>query len=123
MWLSSIFLLISGIFFIATYGIHMMITFGDMPFKPAYTRYRILSFLPWISGFILPVIPFVIVFNLNWLIIFFINIAAVLILGRILTRGFLSLFASVRGLGIDIGFAFIAGLITFIIGLILKVLF
>jgi hypothetical protein len=93
---------------------------GDQYNKPPYTINPILSAIPWVSGFILPVISFTIVFEYHWLAIFFINIAVVCILGPILTRGFLVRFARGKGLGYDMFYLIIGGIITLIIGLIAR---
>ena len=86
--------------------------------KPMYTQNPIMSTIPWISGFILPVIPFSIVFELHWLAIFFINLGVVYILGPVLTKGFLVRFASGKGFGYDMLYSFVGGIITLVIGLI-----
>ena len=118
--MATIFLIISAILFIATFGIHMMIISGDPFDKPLYTRHPFISIIPLISGFVLPVIPFALVFEYHWLAIFFINLALVYILGPILTKGLLVRFASGEGLGIDMMYSFIGGIITLIIGLIVR---
>jgi len=116
--MAPFFLIVSAILFIATFGIHMIINSGEQFNKPIYTRNPITSAIPWISGFVLPVIPFTLVFEFHWLAIFFINIAAVYILGPILTKGLLVRFASGKGLGRDMMYSFIGGLCSLIIGLI-----
>lgn len=118
--MATFFLIVSAILFIATFGIHMTINSGDQLDKPMYTRDPIMSAIPWISGFILPVIPFTIVFEYHWLAIFFINLAVVYILGPMLTKGLLVRFASGKGLGHDMLYSFIGGTITLIIGLITR---
>jgi hypothetical protein len=116
----TFFLIVSAILFIATFGIHIMINSGDQFDKPLYTRDSIISSIPWISGFVLPVIPFTLVLEFHWVAIFFINLAVVYILGPILTRGFLVRFASGKGLGHDMMYSFIGGIFTLIIGLISR---
>lgn len=118
--MATFFLIISAILFIATFGIHIMINSDDQWDKPMYTRDPIMSAIPWISGFILPVIPFTLVFEFHWLAMFFINLAVVYILGPILTRGLLVRFASGKGLGPDMVYSFIGGIISLIIGLIAR---
>lgn len=118
--MATIFLIISAILFIATFGIHMMINSGDQFDKPMYTRDPIMSAIPWVSGFILPVIPFTLVFEYHWLAIFFINLAVVYILGPMLTKGLLVRFASGKGFGHDMMYSFIGGIIALIIGLIAR---
>jgi hypothetical protein len=118
--MATIFLIISAILFIATFGIHMMINSGDQFDKPIYSSDPIMSKIPWMSGFIFPVIPFTLVFEFHWLAIFFINLAVVFILGPTLTGGLLVRFASGKGLGHDMVYSFIGGIITLIIGLIAR---
>ena len=118
--MATLFLIISAILFIGTFGIHMMIITRDPLDRPAYTREPVMSAIPWISGFILPVIPFTIVFEYHWLAIFFINLVVVFFLGPILTKGLLVRFASGKGLGNDILYSFVGGIITLIIGLIAR---
>jgi hypothetical protein len=118
--MSTFFLIVSAILFIATFGVHMAIDSGDQFGKPMYTRDPIMSSIPWVSGFILPVIPFTIVFEYHWLAIFFINLAVVYIIGPMLTKGFLVRFASGKGLGQDMLNSFIGGIVTLIIGLLVR---
>ena len=118
--MSTFFLLVSAILFIGTFGIHMLIATGSILDKPLYTRDPVMSAIPWISGFILPVIPFTIVTELHWLAIFFINLVVVYILGPILTRGLLVRFASGKGHGYDMIYSFVGGLIGLIIGLLAR---
>ena len=113
-------LIVSGILFIATFGIHMFITSGIKSDQPLYVKNPLLSLIPWISGFILPVIPFTIVTDVHWLGIFFINLVVVFILGPALTKAILVRFASGKGLGNDMLYSFVAGIITLIIGLALN---
>ena len=118
--MASIILIISAILFISTFGIHSAIITKDRFDQPLYVHNPLMNSLPWISGFVMPVIPLTSVFELNWIAVFFINIAIVLILGSILTRGFLVRFASGKGLGYDMVVSFIAGIVTLIIGLLIK---
>ena len=118
--MSTLLLVVSAILFIATFGIHIMINMGDPLDRPAYTRDPIMSSIPLISGFILPVIPFTIVSGFHWLAIFFINLIVVLTLGPMLTRAFLVRFASGKGLGKDMMSSFIIGIVTLVIGLIFR---
>jgi hypothetical protein len=118
--MATFLLIISSILFIATFGIHVMIIGGDPIHKPRYTDNALLSAIPWISGFVVPVIPLTIVLEINWLIVFFINLAVVWILGPVLTEVFLARFATGRGFGRDLVYSFIGGIVTLIIGLVLR---
>ena len=118
--MSTLLLIVSAILFIATFGIHIMINMGNPLDRPAYTTDCIMSSIPLISGFILPVIPLAIVSGFHWLAVFFINLFVSLILGPMLTRAFLVRFASGKGLGKDMMYSFIIGVVTLVIGLIFK---
>jgi hypothetical protein len=111
-------LVISAILFITTFGIHATILSTSSFDHPLYINNPLISSIPWISGFILPVLPFSIVFDLNWVAIFFINLIGVWLLGPILTRALLVRFTSGKGLGRDLITSFIAGIVALIIGLL-----
>lgn len=85
-----------------------------------YTRDPNLSVIPWVSGIILLVIFFTVVFKYHWPAILFINLAIFYILGPVLTKGLLVKFASGKGLEHDIVYSFIGGFITLIKGLITQ---
>ncbi|RYU93181.1 hypothetical protein [Emticicia agri] len=118
--MATFFLIVSIILFIATFGIHMAINSGDQFDRPMYTRDPIMSAIPWVSGFILPVIPFTIIFEYHWVAVFFINLAVVYILGPILTKVLLVRFASGKGLGHDMLYSFLGGIVALIIGLLAR---
>ncbi len=119
--MSTTLLIIGAISFIITFGIHAIIkTESNFFDEPLYLSSPILSSIPWISGFILPVIAWSYVINIHWVALFFINLAVVYVLGPWLTRGFIARFASEEGLGKDVVISFVIGLITLVIGLILK---
>lgn len=118
--MANFFLIVSAILFIATFGIHMFINSGNSFDKPMYTRDPALSAIPWISGFILPVIPFALVIDLHWVAIFFINLVVVYLIGPVLTKGLLVRFASGKGMGHDMLYSFVGGIITLVIGLIAR---
>ena len=117
--MATILLIISAVLFISTFGIHSTILNDDKFDKPLYANDSIMSSIPWISGFIMPVFIWANIFHVHWIALFFINFAFVWILGPWLTRGFLVRFASGKGLGKDMLTAFVAGIISLIIGLIL----
>lgn len=118
--MSTILLVIGAILLISTFGIHSIITNSNEYDKPMYTTNPLLSAIPWISGFILPVIAWTNITEFHWLALFFINLAVVWILGPWLTKGFLVRFASGKGLGKDMLTAFVAGVIALIVGFLLK---
>jgi hypothetical protein len=116
--MATFFLIISVILFVVTFGIHLLIFNGDPLDKPMYTTNPLLSAIPYISGFILPVIPLTLVFEFHWLVMFFINFGIVYFLWPILTKGVLARIASGKGLGYDMMYSFIGAVITLIIGIV-----
>lgn len=117
----AIFLLvISGLLFIITFSIHMILANRGPLDKPMYLYNPLLSAIPLISGIILPVIPFSIVTELHWLAVFGINLVFIFVAGPFLTGQFLIRFASGKGLGHDMVFAFSGAVITLLIGLLLR---
>lgn len=118
--MANFFLIVSAIMFIVTFGIHMFLVNADPLDQPPYVRDATLSAIPWVSGFILPVIPFALVIDIHWVAIFFINLGAVYLVGPILTKGLLVRFASGKGLGYDMLYSFVGGIVTLIIGLLAR---
>lgn len=118
--MGTVILIISAFLFISTFGIHAAITSENKWEQPLYVNNPLLSSIPWISGFLLAVIPLSIVFELNYIAVFFINLVLVWILGPMLTKAFLVRFASGKGLGNDMLVSFIAGLVSLIIGLLIN---
>ena len=59
---------------------------GDPLSYAGYLSSPLLSSIPWISGFILAVIPECLIFNVTWYWMFLINIAGIYILGPIITK-------------------------------------
>ena len=93
---------------------------GDPLSYAGYLSSPLFSSIPWISGFILAVIPECLIFNVTWYWMFLINIAGIYILGPIITKFFLVRMASGKGLGMDAFIALIIGIITLILGLIFR---
>ncbi len=98
--MSTFFLIISAILFIGTFGIHATITNGHPLDRPRYTYNPIASAIPWISGFILPIIPLALVLDINWILIFLANMAIVYFFGPMLTKGIFARLSSGKGIGI-----------------------
>jgi hypothetical protein len=120
---SSGLLILSAIHFISTFGVHVIyVTNGNDLDKPMYAYNPILSAIPWISGYILPVIPLSMVIPLHWGFVFLINLAIVWLLGPSLTRMFLKRWHSLRGYGYDRFFALVSGIVIFVIGLIIHLI-
>jgi len=117
--MATVLLVIGAVLLISTFGIHSSILESEID-NPAYTSNPLLSAIPWISGFVLPVIVWAKITEFHWLALFFINLGVVRILGPLLTKGFLIRFASGKGLGIDMVTAFVSGIITIVIGLVIQ---
>ena len=113
-------LILAGVLFIVTLGIHATIMNGSILHRPMYTDDPILSKIPWISAFVLSVIAWANIFPIHWIILFFLNIGLVWLLSSWLTEGFLVRFASGKGLGLDMTISFIGGLVALILGILLK---
>lgn len=113
------FLILSSVFFISSCGIHLEIMNENEFDRPPYTRNKLIVGLLWISGFVFPVISWVQITELHWLALFFINMALVIYIGPNITEGYLKRLASGKGLGQDMITAFVAGVVTLLIGLIL----
>lgn len=112
-------LVVSIICFISTYGTHMFAKRDPMGWC-GYMDEPLMAAVPWISGFVLAVIPEAILLNtIHWVWIFLGNAIVVLIFGPAITRFFLIRFASGKGAGWDILIALIIGAITLVISLIL----
>ena len=119
--MAIVILIISAILFTSTFGIHSAILNGvEFGRKPMYLDNPFMSVIPWISGFIFPVIIWTQITDYNWIALFIVNFAAVFLVGPWLTRGFLARFASGKGLGQDMFTAFVAGIVALIIGLLVK---
>jgi len=113
-------LVISAVLFISAFGIHMIISKSDEYDKPPYADNIVLSSLPWISGFIIPVFIWSQITEIHWVALFFINAAVVYVLGPWLTRGYIVRLASGKGFGKDMLTAFLAGIVTLVIGFLIK---
>lgn len=118
--MSTFFLIISAILFIGTFGMHATISNAHPFDRPRYTDHSIFSSIPWISGFILPIIPLALVLDINWIMIFIVNMAFVYFFGPTLTTAILVRFASGKGIGHDMIFSLIGGFVTLILGLLFR---
>lgn len=117
--MSIFFLCISTICFIAAYGIHMFAKNNVLDWC-GYMSVPLLTMIPWISGFILAVIPETIICGIAWWWMFLINLIIVWLLGPLFASMFLKRFATGKGAGMDIIVALVIGFITLIIGNVLS---
>jgi hypothetical protein len=116
--LSTVLLVIAAVLFIVTFGIHSFILASSPIDRPMYTRHPVISLIPAISGFILSTICWVFVLGWHWLLVFFSNIVLVFLIGPWLTKAILVRFSGGKGLGNDMLYVFLGGLVAFIIGLV-----
>lgn len=114
-----LFLAISAISFIAAFGIHIQASHSSDGWC-GYMAIPWMSAIPWISGFVLAVIPQSLLFNISWWWLFLINIPVVYILGPLFTGFILRRIASGKGAGIDVITSLCIAVITLVIGIILR---
>ena len=108
-------LVISALSFIAAFGIHMYAKNGASGWC-GYMTSPALSSIPWVSGFILAVVPECLLFDLFWVWMALINLVVVWIIGPFTARLFLVRLSSGKGAGIDVLTAIIIGIVTLAIG-------
>lgn len=116
--MSTFLLIISAICFISAFGIHMFAKHNVLDWC-GYMSVPILSMIPWVSGFILAVIPETLFLQMDWWWVFLLNIPFLLLFGPFLTKMFLRRLSSGKGAGVDILIALITGIVTLTIALIL----
>ena len=116
--MSTFFLLISAICFIAAFGVHMRGKTSAGGWCP-YMDVPWMSAIPWVCGFVLAVIPESFIFDIEWWWLFLINILVVTILGPFLTGFVMRRIASGKGAGVDIIVSMIIAIVTLIIGIII----
>lgn len=97
-----------------------MLENSNPPSFAGYLSSPLLSAIPWISGFILAVIPECLIFNVTWYWMFLINIAIIYILGPTITKFYLVRMASGKGLGLDAFIALGIGITALIVGLMFR---
>lgn len=117
--MSTFLLIISAICFTSGFGIHAFAS-RSIGGWCGYMSYPLLRIIPWISGFVLAVIPETILFDMEWYWVFLINIAVQMILGQFLTIVFLRWFATGKGAGFDILISLIIAIVTLVIGLVIE---
>lgn len=121
--MSTFLLILSTICFIAAFGIHMCakgLAETDFGAYCGYMSVPWMCAIPWISGFILAVIPETILSGISWIWVFLINALVVFILGPALTNVYMKRLASGKGAGVDIIIALLIGITTLIIAIALK---
>ena len=114
--MSEVLLIISGLIYSICFGI-FMISWAQ---KDLYYTNSVFSYIPFISGIILPVVSYSIVLEWNWVIIFLIHIGFLFFLAKRLTDEYLVRFASGKGLGYDYILSFIIATFFMSFGLFTK---
>lgn len=111
--------IISAVCLISAWGIHMLARNGHLEYC-GYLSVPWMCAIPWISGYVLAVIPETYLFNLAWYWVFLINIPITFILGNFVAAFILRRFASGKGAGFDIIISMAIGIITLVIGMIIQ---
>lgn len=88
--------------------------------KPRLFEKRGMVAMPYISAFVLAVIPIAVLLPVHWLIIFILNPFFLYIAGPVLTKAYLVRFAWGRGPSWDMLYCFTGGLVTLVTGLIIR---
>ncbi len=119
-FMANVLLVVSAILFIITLGIHARIMSREKVRRPYYTRNPVLTSIPIVSGYILPVIPFAIVFEVPLVFVFFINLIFAYLLGQLFTKTLLAKLVHGKGLAREMIFLFTGALIIMIIGIVIR---
>lgn len=109
--LATIILIFAIFRLITVYVIDKVIRFTG---EAEYQHHPILAAIPWICGFVLPVIPECMMLGLSWYWMFLINAVSVFLLGIPLAWFYITLTESV-----NIGVSFIVAIVALIIGIVL----
>ena len=115
--MSMFLFVVSAICFIAAFGAHM---YGRNNDYCGYMDVPWMSAIPWISGFILAVIPESFIFNISWWWLFLINIPTVFIFGPLFTQIILRRISSGKGAGVDVLVSMSIAIVTLIIGVLTR---
>ena len=121
--MNAILMVVSAISFISAFGIHMFAKNEaryDFSSWCGYMDVPWMSAIPWVSGFVLAVIPEALLFKLFWVWMFLINLVVVFVLGPLLARMFLKRFATGKSAGYDIIVAMVLGTVALVIGIALM---
>lgn len=111
-------LILSIIFFISTYGIHLIINNKNEIEKPMYLSTP-LFLIPVACGFILPVIPLYYLIEYNWIVLAVSNLIFVIVTNQLFARAYL-VRLSTGILGKDMVYTLGLGTIALVLGIILK---
>lgn len=117
--MSTFCFIISAMCFISAFGVHIQGSNRADGWCP-YMDIPWMSAIPWISGFLLAVIPESHLFDIHWGWMFLINIPVVYIVGPIFTGIVMRRIASGNGTGYDVIISIIIASITLIIGTLIQ---
>ena len=117
--MSTFCFIISAMCFITAFGVHIQGSNRAGDWCP-YMDIPWMSAIPWISGFILAVIPESYLFDIRWWWMFLINIPVVYIAGPLFTGIVMRRIASGKGAGYDALISIIIASATLIIGILIK---
>lgn len=112
-------LVIGSVLLIISFGIHGSIMAGDKSGQPMYVGNPLLSTIPLICGFVLPVIAWCNVLDFHWLLLTAANAIIVITVGPFLTRQYLYRFTTGKGFGKDMLIVFAIGITLYTIGMIM----
>lgn len=118
--MSTFFLIVSIWLLEATFGIKMrgedVVEFD----KPGLFNKRGSVVIPYISALILAVIPFAVLLPVHWGLILILNPFFLFAAGPFLTKAYMVRFAWGRGPSYDMLYCFSGGVITLVIGLLIR---
>lgn len=117
--MSTFCFIISTMCFISAFGAHIQGSNRVDGWCP-YMEIPWMSAIPWISGFVLAVIPETYLFDIRWWWLFLINIPLVYIVGPLFTGIVMRRIASGKGTGYDVLISIIIAIVTLIIGILIK---
>ncbi|MBO5902035.1 MAG: hypothetical protein J6Q36_06445 [Alistipes sp.] len=117
--MSTFCLIISVMCFISAFGVHIQCSNRVDGWCP-YMAIPWMSAIPWISGFVLAVIPESFLFDIRWWWLFLINIPVVYIIGPLFTSIVMRRITSGKGAGFDVIISMMIALVALIIGILLK---
>jgi hypothetical protein len=118
--MSTFFLIVSVWLLEATFGIRMRRD-GEIEFdKPRLLEGRRMVVVQYTSALVLAIIPLAILLQVHWAIILFLNPFFLFMAGPVLTKAYLVRFAWGRGPSWDMLYCFAGGIITLMIGLIIR---
>ncbi|MFV0217074.1 hypothetical protein OBJ92_08540 [Empedobacter falsenii] len=115
--MADLLFILSVLLFYSCFGINMLK--GNQEFYISKPN-EISTIYPWFVGMILPVFPFSYLFDIHWLAILVLNIPILLFIGPFITKRYIHLFASGKGLDKDIKTSLIFGIAIFIIALLIN---